>query len=230
MTSDTLIVYLAVMCAVLSLRSVYTITVMLIRRFVYLQPAVALLLGFIGTKITLSVLLGKELSTGLSLAIIGGTLGTAVLMSLLAPTCSAVLLAAKQRLGLWRTVGTPFVMAVHKTESVNMVGAAAEQELRELVPADDDELEAQMAQAETDGRPLGAAAEDGASGGACDPRAVDGSGSDKAQLCAGVAVASDASAARLDGIPHAKGCNGAQAVVANGNGSAITASSPSVAA
>mmetsp|Transcript_2146 Transcript_2146/g.5503 ORF Transcript_2146/g.5503 Transcript_2146/m.5503 type:complete len:355 (-) Transcript_2146:93-1157(-) len=85
MSSDTLIVYLAVMCAVLGLRSVYAITVLLIERFVYLPPAVALLLGFIGIKIALDVLFAITVPTSLSLTIICSTLALGVILSGCAP-------------------------------------------------------------------------------------------------------------------------------------------------
>lgn len=81
-SSDTLVVYLAVMCAVLSLRSVYAVTVLLIKRFAYLQQAVALLLGFVGCKIVADVLFGLTLRTGASLCVIAGTLCGGVLLSL----------------------------------------------------------------------------------------------------------------------------------------------------
>lgn len=83
LSSDTLVVYLAVMCAVLSLRSVYTVTVLLIERFAYLQHAVALLLLFVGLKIVADVLLGVTLPTGASLCVIAATLGCGVLASVL---------------------------------------------------------------------------------------------------------------------------------------------------
>jgi len=133
MSSDTLIVYLAVMCAVLSLRSIYTVTVLLIQKFVYLQPAVALLLGFIGTKITLSVLFGKELPTSMSLTIIASTLGAAIALSVCLPAEGSVVVAIKRRLGLWRESRAPFAMAVH---------GRSKEELRELHAVEEVELEA----------------------------------------------------------------------------------------
>lgn len=82
-SSDTLVVYLAVMCAVLSLRSVYVVTVLLIERFAYLQQAVALLLLFVGCKIIADVLFGYTLRTGASLCVIAVTLSGGVLVSVL---------------------------------------------------------------------------------------------------------------------------------------------------
>jgi len=83
MSSDTLIVYLAVMCAVTSLRSVYAVTVVLIKRFVYLPLAVGLLLGFIGVKIVLDVIFGLVVPVWLSLAMIMCTLAGGIGASLI---------------------------------------------------------------------------------------------------------------------------------------------------
>jgi len=82
LSNDTLIVYLAVMCAVLGLRSVYTVTVVLVKSFHYLQHAVALLLLLIGLKISADVLLGLTVPPAVCLPIIGGVLAAGVLASL----------------------------------------------------------------------------------------------------------------------------------------------------
>jgi len=82
LTSDTLIVYLAVLCAILGLRSFYTLIVRLIKSFQYLQHAVALLLVFIGVKIVLDVVLGLVIPIWLVLLIILSTLATGVFASL----------------------------------------------------------------------------------------------------------------------------------------------------
>jgi predicted tellurium resistance membrane protein TerC len=82
-SADTLIVYLAVMCAVVSLRSVYAVTVVLIERFAYLPVAVSLLLGFVGVKIIADVAFGLTLPTGASLVVIAVILGAGVGVSVL---------------------------------------------------------------------------------------------------------------------------------------------------
>uniref|UniRef100_A0A7S4B1P2 Integral membrane protein TerC n=1 Tax=Chrysotila carterae TaxID=13221 RepID=A0A7S4B1P2_CHRCT len=84
MSNDPLIAYSAVMCAVLCLRSIYTVTVMLMKSFQYLQYAVALLLLFIGVKIVLDVVAGITMPTYLSLAVIGATLAAGILASFVA--------------------------------------------------------------------------------------------------------------------------------------------------
>lgn len=87
MSSDTLVIYLAVMCAVLSLRSIYSITVLLVRELVYLQPAVALLLAFIGLKITLDILFHVNISNAVSLGVIASVLLVGIIASLIKITC-----------------------------------------------------------------------------------------------------------------------------------------------
>ena len=66
LTTDTLLVFLAVMCAVLGLRALFTLTVALVKQFPYVQHAVALLLLFVGGKIVLDVVLGVTISTRIS--------------------------------------------------------------------------------------------------------------------------------------------------------------------
>ena len=81
LTSDALIAYPAVMCAVLGLRAIYTLTVMLINAFQFLQHAVALLLAFIGAKIALDVLFGVVVPVRIVLLVIVGTFVVAMLSS-----------------------------------------------------------------------------------------------------------------------------------------------------
>lgn len=82
LTSDTTIVYLAVLCAIVGLRSFYTLIVALIKSFHLLQHAVALLLLFIGVKIVLDVVLGLVVPTWLALLVIISTLSIGVVASL----------------------------------------------------------------------------------------------------------------------------------------------------
>ena len=82
LTSDLLIVYLAVLCAILGLRSIYTLTVALIKSFRFLQHAVAVLLAFIGLKIAFDVLFGIVVPTWICLLIILATLSTGICVSL----------------------------------------------------------------------------------------------------------------------------------------------------
>lgn len=81
LSNDLLVTYLAVLCAVVGLRTLYALTVRLLRSFAYLQYAVALLLVFIGSKIVLDVLLGVTVSPRLSLGVIGCTLAGGLVAS-----------------------------------------------------------------------------------------------------------------------------------------------------
>ena len=85
LTDDMLIAYTAVMCAVLALRSTYTLTVLLIQAFRFLQHAVALLLIFIGGKIAMDVGLGVVLPTHVVLWVIVVMLSGGVTASLVLP-------------------------------------------------------------------------------------------------------------------------------------------------
>ena len=66
----------------LGLRAIYTLTVVLINSFQFLQHGVALLLAFIGAKIALDVLFGVVMPTRFVLLVILGTLGGAMLGSI----------------------------------------------------------------------------------------------------------------------------------------------------
>jgi tellurite resistance protein TerC len=86
LSSDMLCVYVAVMCAILGLRTIYSLTVILIKAFRYLPHAVSLLLAFIGVKIALDVLLGLTIPTHVSLLVIVATLGAGMVVSA-CPAC-----------------------------------------------------------------------------------------------------------------------------------------------
>ena len=70
-----------------SARAVYTLTVLLIRAFRFLQYAVALLLLFVGSKIAIEVLLGIRMPPRAVLAVIVSTLGGAMIFSCIAARC-----------------------------------------------------------------------------------------------------------------------------------------------
>jgi TerC family integral membrane protein len=80
-TRDPLIVYSSNVFAILGLRALFFLLASAIDRFVYLKPAVATILVFVGLKMVGSAWI--ELSTTLSLAIVLGLLGLGVLASLL---------------------------------------------------------------------------------------------------------------------------------------------------
>ena len=87
LSTDPLCAYVAVMCAVLSLRTLYTLAVVVIKAFRYLQHAVALLLAFVGAKIVLEIVFGVSVPTRVSLIVIVVTLLVGVLASCAARGC-----------------------------------------------------------------------------------------------------------------------------------------------
>lgn len=82
-TEDPLIVFTSNIAAILGLRSLYQILSIAVQDLVYLEKAVAIILGFVGFKLVLEVV-GFEISSAASLAVIVLTLGAGILLSLLA--------------------------------------------------------------------------------------------------------------------------------------------------
>jgi len=82
-SEDPFVVYTSNIAAVVGLRSLYQLLSVAVSDLVYLEKAVALVLGFVGLKLGLEVA-GVDISSGLSLAVILSTLGGGVVLSLLA--------------------------------------------------------------------------------------------------------------------------------------------------
>ncbi len=83
-TREPLIVYTSNIFAILGLRSLYFLLAGVVDKFHFLKYAIALILVFVGSKMTwLSKALGEELSMGWSLSIIGGFLAGGIVASLL---------------------------------------------------------------------------------------------------------------------------------------------------
>jgi tellurite resistance protein TerC len=80
-THDPFIVYTSNVCAILGLRSLYFLLAGFVHKFVYLKPALAVILSFIGAKMLLVDL--YHVPTAVSLTVIGSVLLTAVGLSLL---------------------------------------------------------------------------------------------------------------------------------------------------
>jgi tellurite resistance protein TerC len=80
-TQDPFIVYTSNICAILGLRSLYFLLAGLMNRFVYLRTGLALVLGFVGTKmITTEFLpLPRVISLGIILLILGITIWLSML-------------------------------------------------------------------------------------------------------------------------------------------------------
>eukprot|EP00752_Nemacystus_decipiens_P012890 g11410.t1 len=81
-TKDPFIVYTSNIWAILNLRSLFTLLSSAVEDLVYLRPAVAIVLGFVGAKIG-GEFFGFDVSTELSLGVITGLLGGGIGLSLL---------------------------------------------------------------------------------------------------------------------------------------------------
>merc|ERR1712127_962740 len=82
-SDDPFVVYTSNIAAVVGLRSLYQLLSVAVSDLVYLEKAVALVLGFVGLKLGAEVA-GVEVSSALSLGVIVATLGGGVALSLLA--------------------------------------------------------------------------------------------------------------------------------------------------
>lgn len=80
-TTDTLIVYTSNIFAILGLRNMFFLLAGIIPKFRYLKVGLGVVLAFVGLKLALSEFL--HIPIGLSLAVVGGVLGSSVLLSLL---------------------------------------------------------------------------------------------------------------------------------------------------
>jgi tellurite resistance protein TerC len=80
-THDPFIVYTSNVCAILGLRSLYFLLAGVVHKFVYLKPALAIILSFIGAKMLLADVF--RIPTGVSLSVIGFVLLGAIGLSLL---------------------------------------------------------------------------------------------------------------------------------------------------
>jgi len=78
---DPFVVFTSNIAAVVGLRSLYQLLSVAVSDLVYLEKAVAVVLGFVGVKLGLEVV-GVELPSSLALGVIFSTLGAGVLLSL----------------------------------------------------------------------------------------------------------------------------------------------------
>jgi tellurite resistance protein TerC len=81
-TQDPFIVYTSNICAILGLRSLYFLLANLVNRFVYLKTGLAIVLGFVGAKMTVTDFV--HVPTGISLLIIVVVLAIAITISMVA--------------------------------------------------------------------------------------------------------------------------------------------------
>ena len=84
-TLDPFIVYTSNIFAIMSLRGLYSFVSSVMSKLVYLEKAVATVLGFIGFKI-ISDFVGFPISTETSLSVVTSILGLGVGISLIAPS------------------------------------------------------------------------------------------------------------------------------------------------
>jgi len=80
-TRDPFIVYTSNVCAILGLRSLYFLLAGVVHKFVYLKPALAIILSFIGAKMLLADV--YHIPTAASLGVVGLVLLAAIGLSLL---------------------------------------------------------------------------------------------------------------------------------------------------
>jgi len=76
-TDDSVVVFTSNICAILGLRSLYQVLSIAAQDFVYLEKAVAVVLGFVGVKLCAEVA-GFEVSSAVSLAFIISVLGAGI--------------------------------------------------------------------------------------------------------------------------------------------------------
>jgi len=81
-TKDPMVVYSSNIFAILALRSLYVIVAQAVSDLLFLRPAVALVLGFIGMKMILEFF-HYEIGTGASLGVVTGLLGGGIGLSML---------------------------------------------------------------------------------------------------------------------------------------------------
>ena len=75
-THDPFIVYTSNICAILGLRSLYFLLAGVVHKFIYLKPALAIILTFIGAKMLLADI--YQIPTAVSLGVVGLVLSTAI--------------------------------------------------------------------------------------------------------------------------------------------------------
>ena len=81
-SSDPFVVYASNIFAICSMRALYTVVAKAVSNFHYLKPAVALVLGFVGSKMV-AEFFHYEIGTGVSLGIISSLLGGGMAASIL---------------------------------------------------------------------------------------------------------------------------------------------------
>jgi tellurite resistance protein TerC len=83
-SQDAFIVYTSNVCAILGLRSLFFVVSSLMDKFHLLKMGLAVILGFVGTKMLITFF-DIHVSIGLSLGVIGGVLLASIIASLIWP-------------------------------------------------------------------------------------------------------------------------------------------------
>lgn len=81
-TENTIVVWAACMCAILCLRSLYTLVVQFVTDLPYMNNAIGIVLFFIALKLISDVCFGFKWPIGVSLGIVAGILGVGAVMSI----------------------------------------------------------------------------------------------------------------------------------------------------
>jgi TerC family integral membrane protein len=94
-TENTIVVWAACMCAILCLRSLYTLVVQFVTDLPYMNNAIGIVLFFIALKLISDVCFGFKWPIGISLGIVAGILGIGALLSIQKKASDAALEAAQ---------------------------------------------------------------------------------------------------------------------------------------
>jgi len=82
-TDDGYVVWAACMCAIMCLRSLYTLLVQFVTELEYMNKAIGLVLFFIGLKICLDIIMGIHVSITVSLSFVAGVLFSGAILSII---------------------------------------------------------------------------------------------------------------------------------------------------
>jgi TerC family integral membrane protein len=85
-TEDGYVVWAACMCAIMCLRSLYTLIVQFVAELEYMNKAIGLVLFFIAIKLLLDLIFGIHVSIKVSLSFVAGILFAGALLSILYKT------------------------------------------------------------------------------------------------------------------------------------------------
>merc|ERR1712072_1190365 len=95
-TENTIVVWAACMCAILCLRSLYTLVVQFVTDLPYMNNAIGIVLFFIALKLISDVCFGFKWPIGISLGIVAGILGLGCALSIHKKAVDAAVEAAEE--------------------------------------------------------------------------------------------------------------------------------------